>query len=273
VLLPVFERLLDNRREGRGYRVGIYVETEVRADLDELWRRTQDPACRRRWDLRFTEIESLPRTDGAPARFHYATRVLPGLVVTGTGVSAGESEREDGTRTSALRFVCSHRLSLLAEGSDHWRYVPDGEGVRLLTGYDYRPRWGRPGALLDRAVLRPLTGWATAWSFDRLRLWLERGISPERALLNWVAEMVVRALLIAVSCVVLLAGPGPLAAVVGPLGPETVFAYPLLAAVATTLALIKTPLPGTPAARRCLRTPPLRTGAPRVLRTLEAPAA
>jgi hypothetical protein len=253
--------------------VGIYVETEVRADLDELWRRTQDPASHRRWDLRFTEIDSLPCPDGAPARFRFATRVLPGLVVTGTGVSAGESERPDGTRTSALRFACGHPLSPLAEGGGYWRYVPDGDAVRFLTGYDYRPRWGRPGALLDRFVLRPLTGWATAWSFDRLRLWVERGISPERALLNWIAEMLVRAVLIAVSCVVLLAGPGGLAVVVGPLGPDTVFAYPLLAAVALTLALVKTPLSGTPAARRCLRTPPLRVGAPRVLHTLEAPAA
>ena len=24
----------------------------------------------------------------------------------------------------------------------------------------------------------PLMGWATAWSFDRLRLWLEEGIDP-----------------------------------------------------------------------------------------------
>jgi hypothetical protein len=24
-----------------------------------------------------------------------------------------------------------------------------------------------------------LLGWATAWSFDRLRLWIEKGISPE----------------------------------------------------------------------------------------------
>jgi hypothetical protein len=31
---------------------------------------------------------------------------------------------------------------------------------------------------LDAAVFRPLLGWATAWSFDRLRLHLERGIAP-----------------------------------------------------------------------------------------------
>src|SRR5690606_7735983 len=34
------------------------------------------------------------------------------------------------------------------------------------------------GRLLDRLVFRPLMAWATAWSFDRLRLWIERGIDP-----------------------------------------------------------------------------------------------
>jgi uncharacterized membrane protein YphA (DoxX/SURF4 family) len=32
----------------------------------------------------------------------------------------------------------------------------------------------------DRPMsFRPLLGWATAWSFDRLRLWIEHGIRPE----------------------------------------------------------------------------------------------
>jgi hypothetical protein len=35
------------------------------------------------------------------------------------------------------------------------------------------------GNIFDRLVFRPLLGWATAWSFDRLRLWIERDISPE----------------------------------------------------------------------------------------------
>jgi len=29
-------------------------------------------------------------------------------------------------------------------------------------------------------VLRRLIGWLTAWSFDRLRIWAERGEEPER---------------------------------------------------------------------------------------------
>ncbi|MFE0515940.1 hypothetical protein [Streptomyces sp. NPDC058964] len=245
----------------------LYIEARIRADLDELWARTQDPARHRRWDLRFTEIEYLPRAEDEPQRFRYATRVLPFLTVAGTGVSAGEKERPDGTRTSALRFHSPHPLSLIAEGSGYWRYVPDGDGVRFLTGYDYRPRWGAFGAFADRVLFRPLMGWATAWSFDRLRLWLERGIAPERALLNWLTELVVRALVLTVCCTGL--GLGPLVGLLGPLAPAVAFLCPLLLLVAISLALLMAPLSGTPAARRCLRTPPARVRAPRLLRTLE----
>lgn len=272
--------------------MGLYVEARIRADLDELWARTQDPACHQRWDLRFTEIDYLPRAEGEPQRFRYATRVLPGLTVAGTGLSAGEKERPDGTRTSALRFASPHPLSLIAEGSGYWRYVPDGEGVpdegidgdgidgagvfgegthgagvRFLTGYDYRPRWGRFGGAADRLVFRPLMGWATAWSFDRLRLWLERDITPERALRRWLAEIAVRALTVIAAC----AAPAYAAQAdpAGPLAPLALFATPVLAASAVLTALLVPPLPGTPSARRCLRTPPARARAPRLLATLK----
>ncbi|GLW44397.1 hypothetical protein Stsp02_00590 [Streptomyces sp. NBRC 14336] len=250
-------------------RSGLYIEARIRADLDALWARTQEPSEHQRWDLRFTEIDYLPREEDEPQRFRYATRVLPFLTVAGTGVSAGERERPDGTRTSALRFSSPHPLSLLAEGSGYWRYIPDGDGVRFLTGYDYRPRWGSLGALADRLLFRPLMGWATAWSFDRLRLWLEHGITPERARRNWLAELTVRALVIAFACTGL--GLESVLLLLGPFAASAAYLCPLLLAAAVCAALFKSPLPTTPAARRCLRQPPTSTRAPRLLRTLENP--
>jgi hypothetical protein len=41
-------------------------------------------------------------------------------------------------------------------------------------------------------------GWATAWSFDRLRLWLERGSEPRAALLQTLIHGVARVALAAV---------------------------------------------------------------------------
>ncbi|MGX1756619.1 hypothetical protein ACWIG5_06840 [Streptomyces lydicus] len=213
----------------------LYVEARIRAGIDDVWDRSQVPDRHQRWDLRFSEIDYLPCAPGEPQRFRYATRVLPLLTVDGTGVSAGERNRPDGTRTSALRFFSVHPLSLIEEGRGYWRYVPDGDALRFLTGYDYRPRWGRFGRVVDRLLFRPLMGWATAWSFDRLRLWCERGITPERSLRHALAELCVR--IAAVVATAAAVAPATALAVAG-------------------AALLLPPLSGTPAARRCLRRPP-----------------
>jgi hypothetical protein len=159
----------------------IYVETRIHAPLDEVWEKTQRPELHRRWDLRFTSIDYLPRAEGEPQRFRYATRLGLGHRVEGTGESVGERAGAAGARTSALTFRSDDRKSLIRQGSGYWRYVPTEDGVRFLTQYDYETRFGVGGRIIDRLVFRPLLGWATAWSFDRLRLWLEDGIPPERS--------------------------------------------------------------------------------------------
>ncbi|WEH43535.1 hypothetical protein [Streptomyces sp. AM 2-1-1] len=229
----------------------LYVETVIDVDMDVLWERTQDPVAHQSWDLRFTSISHLPRAEREAQSFRYATRVLPFLWIAGTGVSAGERQRPDGARVSVLRFASDHPLSPLAEGSGYWRYVPGPTGIRFLTGYHYRPAWGRYGAVADRLVFRPLMGWATAWSFDRLRLWCERGTHPRVALARALGECALR---LALVLAVLFASP------VAPLA---------LAGGTAALVALLPPLPGTPAARRCRRTPPGRIRAPRLLATLE----
>lgn len=226
----------------------LYIEARIRADIEVLWAATQDPAQHQRWDLRFTHIEYLDSDDGGPQRFRYGVRVL-GLMLCGTGVCAGERRRADGSRTSALRFGSPHPLSLLAQGSGYWRYVPTEDGIRFLTGYDYRPRWGRFGLLADRIVFRPLMGWATAWSFDRLRIWLERGTTPERSLRYALADLTARA-----------------TAVIAAASARAPFAVTLIVAAAM---LLLPPSPATPAARRCVRRRPAHTTAPALLDRLE----
>lgn len=156
----------------------IYVETRVAADLDRLWSATQDPAQHRQWDLRFTEIEYLPRSSpDAPQQFLYATRIGFGARIEGRGESVGTLEK-NGERTSALRFWSDDGKSLIREGSGYWKYQPVDGGVRFFTRYDYAVRFGAAGAAFDRMCFRPLLGRATAWSFDCLRIWLERGTPP-----------------------------------------------------------------------------------------------
>ncbi len=223
----------------------VYVECLVRADMEALWERTQRPELHQRWDLRFTDIDYLPRADDGQQYFRYAFRFMPGLVITGTGVTAGDRNDSDG-RTSALRFSSGHPLSLIRSGSGYWRYVPTSDGVRFITRYGYRPGWGKAVDL----VFRPLIGWATAWSFDRLRLWLETGQTPERSLWQALAELCARVLAAGIA---IQATPAAVACVV------------------VAAAVLLPPLPSTPAARRCLRRPPDRLAFKAPLTHLETP--
>ncbi|HET9547757.1 MAG TPA: DoxX-like family protein [Desertimonas sp.] len=157
----------------------IYVESLINAPIEALWKATQEPTLHERWDVRFGQIEHLTRDDGEAQRFRYATTVAPGVTIAGTGESLGDRDRPDGTRWSGLKFWASDRRSIIDAGAGYWRYVPVADGVRFLTRYDYRPRWGTIGDQVDRWLFRPLFGWATAWSFDRLRIWLEDGTAPE----------------------------------------------------------------------------------------------
>ena len=211
----------------------IYVEARVRASMTALWDATQDPVAHASWDLRFSAITLLPTPAGSPQQFRYENRTVPGATLTGVGISLGERHRPDGSCTSALRFRADSRLSPIAAGHGYWRYLPDGDVVRFVTGYDYVPGW--QGATLDQVLVRPVIGWMTAWSFDRLRLWLEHGISPRAALARTVVVHAVR-LGAATAAVVLLDGP-------------------LAWTVAAVMMLLPAPV-RLPRARRCLRRPP-----------------
>ncbi|BCJ41094.1 hypothetical protein GCM10010168_46080 [Actinoplanes ianthinogenes] len=205
----------------------IYVETTIATTLDRVWHATQDHRLHPRWDARFGRIDPVPGS--VPATFTYAT-----AGIAGHGVHSGERHRHGGGAVSTLRFGSADRRSPIREGSGYWRYVPVPGGVRFLTGYAYRTRWGSAGRLAD-LVFGPAFGWATAWSFDRLRIWLEHGVTPERARRHAVAELLLRASLIAVASA---SGGGPPAVL-----------------LATALALAIPPHPLTPAARRCRRRP------------------
>ena len=194
--------------------MGIYVEHLIDAPLDAVWSHTQDPALHERWDLRFNDIDYLPRPDpDAPQRFRYATRLGFGIAVVGEGETVGQRDLADGSRTSALRFASDQAHSLIREGRGYWKYIPTTAGVRFLTGYDYDTRYGWLGRAIDRVAFQPLMGWATAWSFDRLRLWLEQGIEPGQAARTALAHGVARVGLAAIfayhGLVPKLLGPDP----------------------------------------------------------------
>ena len=159
--------------------MSIYVEILIRGSLEELWAKTQEPNLHQRWDVRFSEIDYLPRKHGEAQKFTYVTKIGAGLRIEGAGESTGERDDSKGERTSALKFWSDDPKSLIKIGSGYWKYVPTRDGIRFITWYDYRTRFGNLGRIADKLFFRPLMGWATAWSFDRLRLWIEKGITPE----------------------------------------------------------------------------------------------
>jgi len=162
---------------------GIYVEILIKSDLDRVWQLTQQPDLHEKWDLRFTHIQYLPKADAAePQRFLYQTRIGFGLAIAGTGESVADRSGAQGDITSSLKFASDDTKSLISKGAGYWKYVPTGDGLRFFTWYDYETRWGFLGRLVDRIAFRPMIGWATAWSFDRVRLWAEDEQTPDASM-------------------------------------------------------------------------------------------
>lgn len=157
-------------------RKALYIETFIHSSLDTLWQYTQQPDMHQRWDLRFSEISYLPKTSDTQ-QFLYRTRI-GGISVSGKGASLATRIKASGTNISILRFWSDARLSLIRTGSGYWKYIPQEQGVRFITAYDYQTRFGWLGSLADRFFFRPLMRYATALSFDSLRLWIEKGIDP-----------------------------------------------------------------------------------------------
>lgn len=158
----------------------IYVETSIKAPIEDIWEKTQNPALHEQWDIRFSSITYLPKEQGEPQRFTYTRSMLPGVSISGWGESAGDHMKEDGTKSSSLHFGTKQKMSPIKEGRGYWQYIPqsNSDEVTFLTSYNYEPNFGKVGTLLDAVLFRPLMGWGTALSFDILKRWLEKGETP-----------------------------------------------------------------------------------------------
>ncbi len=161
----------------------LYIETKIKCDLDTLWTHTQEPEIHQQWDLRFTEIKYLPKDNPTdPQKFLYSTKIGFGLKVTGIGESVATKTKDNGESTSVLKFSSDSNLSVIKQGSGYWKYAPESVGIIFFTGYDYETRWGIFGKVFDKFVFRPLMIWATAWSFDCLKNWIEKGLNPKQVI-------------------------------------------------------------------------------------------
>jgi hypothetical protein len=117
-----------------------------------------------------------------------------------------------------LKFDTADPVSPIGQGSGYWRYIPTEDGVRFITGYNYHPGMGDLGKALDVRLLRPALGWATAISFDRLRMWAESDLDPKDSRNRWFMDAAARAGGVLAACILLrraLHGRTPVPAVLG----------------------------------------------------------
>ncbi|MCM3628648.1 DoxX-like family protein [Paenibacillus glycanilyticus] len=173
----------------------IYVELNINTDMEKLWSYTQSAEKHEQWDLRFSSITYLPRqSEDSPQAFLYETRIGFGLRISGTGRTKSSIHRETGVRLSTLAFGSKQPISLIRHGAGYWQYRPNKDSITFLTKYDYATRFGRVGKWFDRLLFRPIFGWATALSFDILRLWLEKQIPPcvsvQRIAVHYISIMI-----------------------------------------------------------------------------------
>jgi hypothetical protein len=161
--------------------------TTIAAPLSEVWDYTQNPAQHQRWDLRFTSIEYRGLTPNGLQDFIYTTRI-GALAIAGWGRTVPEKNH----RGSKLSFGSDDPKSLITEGSGCWIYRQAPGATHFHTRYNYAVRFGLAGRAVDRLFFRPLLQWATRWSFDRLRLWIEQSQTPELSFRLWAIKVATR---------------------------------------------------------------------------------
>lgn len=169
----------------------IYVEIPIKASVDEVWEKSQNPVLHEQWDLRFSSITYLPKkSEDEPQSFQYETKIGFGIKVSGWGKSIGTHNKGDGSKVSSLHFGTPQKISPISEGKGYWKYTPSNEGTTFLTQYDYEVRYGTFGRIAD-LFFRPLIGWATALSFDVLKRWVEKGELPRVQYLRFFSNVLI----------------------------------------------------------------------------------
>lgn len=234
--------------------------------MERVWELSQNPELHPRWDLRFSRIIPVDHDANGQLRFRYEF-LLPLHAIKGTGTSLGHRHRSDGQATSVLKFDTADVLSPIGAGAGYWRYLPTAEGLRFITGYNYQPGMGLLGQALDVRFIRPALGWATAISFDRLRLWAESDLEPQDSRNRWFMDAGARVAGLVGAAALLRRAHHPRTSAGSALGMTVL-------GVSAALASWALPAHGSvPRAGRCSRTAPNARSAraPSALADLESP--
>jgi hypothetical protein len=148
----------------------IVVEALLRAPVETVWERTQDPEQHVAWDIRFDQIAYTGRSDDRGYELlDYRTAIGFGIAVHGYGHYLQTTK----LRHSSFEFDSADWKSLIRNGRGIWLYEPRDGATYFKTVYDYDVRHGALGRLVDRLVFRRMLQLATEWGFETLRLWCD----------------------------------------------------------------------------------------------------
>ncbi len=146
----------------------IVVEAIIPCDVETLWARSQEPDLHILWDIRFSHINYLEKSDEKDFQLmDYRTKIGFGLEIKGIGRYLQNTL----LKHSTFEFESDDWKSLIKIGRGIWQYKPCAEGTYFRTVYDYETNYALFGALVDRVLFRPMMQMATEWSFETLRRW------------------------------------------------------------------------------------------------------
>jgi len=160
----------------------IVVEAIIPCAVETLWQRSQEPDLHILWDIRFSHIKYLDKTDENEfSLMDYRTKIGFGIEVKGIGRYLQNTP----LKSSTFEFESGDWKSLITIGRGIWQYKPCAEGAYFRTVYDYDVRYGLAGKIIDRAFFRPMMQLATEWSFETLRRWCAGDESILKSRASW----------------------------------------------------------------------------------------
>ncbi|MCB1159092.1 MAG: hypothetical protein H7A25_13585 [Leptospiraceae bacterium] len=164
----------------------IFLEIRIRAPIEKV-REAIHPTHQSNWDLRFSRIFIREQTEEQREKgiftFSFVRSIFGRFFQLSGYGEIEEKEGENGEIYSTLNFGSEDSHCPIRRGKGYHLLIPETENSTLFrTEFQYRPRYGKLGFLFDILLFRHILKFVTAYSLDRLKIYLEKEIPPSLSL-------------------------------------------------------------------------------------------